>query len=143
MIKYILSCDEGHQFESWFKSANAFDVLAKAGHISCAACGSVEVKKALMAPELVTRAVSAKPQHQMVSGPNDDIEKALKDLRRKVEKNADYVGTDFAAEARAIHLGDKPQRAIYGESKPEEAKALIEDGVPISPLPFMPKRKTN
>ena len=71
------------------------------------------------------------------------LKRSLAELRRKVEENSDYVGKDFAREARKIHLGDAPERAIYGEAKPDEAKALIEDGVPVAPLPFIPSRKTN
>ncbi len=70
-------------------------------------------------------------------------EKALAKLREEVEKNSDYVGMNFASEARAMHEGDTPHRAIYGEAKPEDAKSLIEDGVPVAPLPFTPKAKTN
>ncbi|OIQ43753.1 MAG: hypothetical protein BM558_10585 [Roseobacter sp. MedPE-SW] len=77
------------------------------------------------------------------SGQAGEMEKALGELRRKVEENSDYVGRDFATEARAMHLGDAPERAIYGEAKPEEAKALIDDGVPVLPLPFGRGRKTN
>jgi hypothetical protein len=73
------------------------------------------------------------------SAPPPEIEA----LRKKIESQSDYVGTNFAREARAMHLGDAPERSIYGEAKPEEAKSLIEDGVPIIPLPFAPKRKTN
>ncbi len=72
-----------------------------------------------------------------------EMQKMLGELRRKVEANSDYVGNDFASEARAMHLGDAPERAIYGEAKPEEAKALIEDGIPVLPLPFGRNRKTN
>ncbi len=71
------------------------------------------------------------------------MEQALGELRRRVEENSDYVGKDFASEARAMHLGDAPERAIYGEAKPDEAKALIEDGIPVLPLPFGRNRKTN
>lgn len=71
------------------------------------------------------------------------MERALGELRRQVEKNSDYVGNDFASEARAMHLGEAPERAIYGEAKPDEAKALIEEGIPVLPLPFGRTRKTN
>lgn len=64
-------------------------------------------------------------------------------LRKDVEDNSDYVGKDFAAEARKMHDGDAPERAIWGESKLDDAKKLIDDGVPVMPLPFVPKRKTN
>ncbi|MGJ8546928.1 MAG: DUF1178 family protein [Sulfitobacter sp.] len=149
MIKYALTCAQGHEFESWFQSAAGFETLAASGHLSCAICGSGDVKKALMAPKIThapkapeTPAVQKQPQ-QVLARPDSEIEKALKELRRKVEKNADYVGRDFAREARAMHLGDSPERAIYGEAKPEDARALIEEGVPVAPLPFMPKRNTN
>lgn len=78
-----------------------------------------------------------------LSAPGSDVERALQELRKKVEANSDYVGGNFADEARAMHLGDVPTRAIHGEAKPEEARELIEEGVPVMPLPFLPNRKTN
>ena len=89
-------------------------------------------------PEAGAGALSA-PQE----GQAGEMEKALGELRRRVEANSDYVGKDFASEARAMHLGDAPERAIHGEAKPEEAKALIDEGIPVLPLPFGPGRKTN
>jgi hypothetical protein len=64
-------------------------------------------------------------------------------MRQMIEANSDYVGMNFAAEARKIHLGDAPTRAIYGEAKVDEARALLEDGIPVAPLPFMPRAKVN
>ncbi len=78
-----------------------------------------------------------------LSQPETEAQKALSEMRKHVEENSNYVGMNFATEARAMHDGDVPERAIYGEAKPDEAKALIEDGVPVMPLPFMPGRKTN
>jgi hypothetical protein len=75
--------------------------------------------------------------------PNSDQERMLADMKRQVEENSEYVGTSFAQEARAMHVGDAPERAIHGEANLKEAKELIEDGVPVLPLPFAPKRKTN
>ena len=72
-----------------------------------------------------------------------EMRRAVEDLRRQVEAYSDYVGEDFAREARAMHVGDAPERSIYGETKPDEARALIDDGVPILPLPFRSSRKTN
>ena len=80
---------------------------------------------------------------QALALPGPTIEKAIAALRRQIEQNSDYVGLDFAAEARAIHLGDAPERSIYGEARPEEARALIEDGIPVAPLPFLPTRKAH
>ncbi|NRB17635.1 MAG: DUF1178 family protein [Rhodobacteraceae bacterium] len=78
-----------------------------------------------------------------LSRPANEAERAIAELRRKVEDNSDYVGKDFVTQARAMHDGDAPGRAIYGEAKLDEAKALIEEGIPVMPLPFRPHRKTN
>lgn len=75
--------------------------------------------------------------------PPAEVEAALKKMRKNVEDNATYVGGNFAKEARAQHLGDVPDRPIWGEAKPEDAKSLIDDGIPVAPLPFVPKSKTN
>lgn len=130
MIKYTLKCADGHAFESWFASAAAYDSLSAAGHVSCAICGSAQVEKAIMAPRVSTADDAARTA-------------ALRKMKAEVEQNSDYVGTNFANEARAMHLGDAPGRSIWGEAKPAEAKALIEDGVPVVPLPFTPKSKAN
>jgi len=141
MIHYALKCQDGHAFESWFKSASAFDALQDAGHLTCAVCGISGVTKAIMAPRIshAPEPTSQKP----LTGAKSDTELALAELRRKVEENADYVGPRFAEEARAMYLGTSPERAIYGEASGAEARALIDDGVPVSPLPFFPNRKAN
>ena len=137
MIRYALSCKDGHAFESWFKSASAYDALAAGGHVACPVCGSVDVAKALMAPAVATTAPAP------LSEPANPLEEAMRALRRQVEENSEYVGMNFATEARRMHAGDAPERAIYGEARPDEAKRLIEDGVPVAPLPFFPARKAN
>ncbi len=79
----------------------------------------------------------------MVSAPDAKMEEAMRALKEHVEANSDYVGKDFAREATSMHLGEAPERSIYGEVAPEDAKRLAEDGVPAIPLPFIPKSKTN
>lgn len=148
MIQYTLKCADGHRFDSWFQSAEAYDKLAAAGMVSCAVCGSAGVEKAIMTPRVRPARAASQPtpdpsEQGSLSQPANDAEKAMTELRRKIEENSDYVGKDFAREARAIHEGDTPERAIYGEANPEEARALIEEGVPVAPLPFIPNRKTN
>ena len=135
MIKYNLKCDAEHVFESWFQSAAAFENLKTAGHLSCAVCGSGQVEKAMMAPQVR----AAKPLTQ----PANEAEQNIAKMRKHVEENATYVGGTFADEARAMHDGTAPERSIWGEAKAEEAKALIEDGVPVASLPFIPTRKAN
>jgi hypothetical protein len=135
MVRYSLACADGHSFESWFQSATAFDDLAARGLLACAECGSSKVDKALMAPAVATA--------KSLGEPRDPREAMLAAMRRHVEESSDYVGPSFAAEARRMHDGDAPARSIWGEARPEEAKALLEDGIPVAPLPFMPKRSTN
>ena len=140
MISFSLKCAEGHSFDSWFQSSAAFDKLHAAGLVSCAICGISDVSKQIMAPRVSTaRSKADKP----LSAPQSPAEQALADMRRKVEENSEDVGMSFAKEARAMHDGDTPERAIYGQAKPEDAKKLLDDGVPVLPLPFMPTRKTN
>lgn len=135
MIRYSLSCAKGHDFESWFQSASAFDTLKSSGQVTCPDCGSKKVEKSLMAPQV--------GKSRLSEGPSTTKEKALAELRRKVEEGSDYVGMNFAREARAIHDGEAPDRPIWGEAKVQDAVELIEDGVPVAPLPFRPKSKSN
>ena len=139
MIQYSLRCADGHGFDSWFQSADAYDKLAAAGLVQCAVCGCDRVEKAIMTPSVRASRKAAKDLRQ----PETPTEAALAEIRRKVEANADYVGPSFATEARAMHDGDIPHRAIYGEAKLDEARKLVEDGVPVAPLPFRPQRKSN
>ncbi|MDT8856729.1 DUF1178 family protein [Paracoccaceae bacterium Fryx2] len=151
MIRYDLRCAAGHAFDSWFQSATAYDSLAGRALIACPLCGSTGVTKSLMAPAVrpARNADAARPGNgdapadRPLSTPGTDLELALAALRRQVEENSDYVGMNFAAEARRIHDGEVPERAIHGEARPDEARRLIEDGIPVAPLPFLPARKTN
>ncbi|WP_158968807.1 DUF1178 family protein [Chachezhania sediminis] len=143
MIRYALKCSQGHDFESWFQSASAFDKLLGAGLVECSMCGDSNVTKALMAPSVsAPKKEAAKPRRDLAE-PQSEMEKAIAELRREVEKNSEYVGLSFADEARAMHEGETPHRSIYGEARHDEARKLIEDGVPVAPLPFMPTRKAN
>ena len=157
MIRYTLSCERGHEFESWFANSGAYDKQAKRGLVTCPACGSAKVEKTIMAPKLhrtdVDRAkirppepapasVPAAPPAQaplsVMSSPERELRQKLKELRDHVTKNANYVGTKFPEEARKIHYGETEHRSIYGEASREEAKALHEEGIEFHPLPILP-----
>lgn len=147
MIRYCLKCIDGHGFESWFQSASGFDSLVAAGQVTCPTCGSARVEKAPMAPALSSGRKAAKmevkaPGAGQALAPDPRAE-MLAALRREIERKSEYVGKSFAYEARAMHLGEKPERSIHGEARAEEARALLEEGVPILPLPFTPGRKLN
>lgn len=140
MIHYSLRCAKEHGFDSWFQSAAAYDSLRAAGHVACPMCGDVEIEKTLMAPAVRP---GRKTANAALSTPQNDIESAFAAMRKQVEANSDYVGVNFVSEARKMHAGEIEERSIYGEAKPEEARALIEDGVSVAPLPFFPSRKAN
>jgi hypothetical protein len=149
MIRYTLTCKNGHGFDSWFQNAAAFGALQANGQLSCPVCGVTEVDKALMAPAVVLPRLPAAateglpPARPTLSEPQSELELAIATLRRQIEENSDYVGLNFATEARRMHDGEAPARAIHGEARPDEARRLIEDGIPVAPLPFLPGRKVN
>ncbi len=132
MIAYSLRCHKGHEFEGWFRDSAAFDSQSSSGHLSCPSCKSVRIEKAIMAPAVSgtkktparAKAADARQLRQFATG-----------LRKYVQDNADYVGPNFAEEARKIHYGETPERNIYGEATPREAKELVEEGVDVAPLP--------
>lgn len=145
MIRYDLRCDRGHAFDSWFAGAAAFDALDAAGMLCCAVCGSSRVSKALMAPALGGGETAAAPapepsvEHPL-SAPASPAEQALAELRQRIESTSDDVGSAFAVEARRMHEGQAPKRAIRGEARAAEARALLEDGIPVVPLPWTDRR---
>lgn len=139
MIKYALKCAKGHSFESWFKDSSAFETLSKAGQVSCAVCGSKKVEKTIMAPS-VSGTKKKGGGDAPLSQPSSPAEAALKEMRDHLRKNSDYVGNEFAAEARRIHDGESDARSIWGEATKEDAKALKDEGIPVAPLPWMSRQ---
>ena len=141
MINYTLKCDQNHTFDSWFKSAEAFERLVKKSMVVCSECGSTKITKAIMAPSVSTsRKKDNKPSElEKKSKLKNDI----LELKKKIEANSEYVGNNFANEARSMYLGETPERSIYGEAKTDDAKKLIDDGIPVMPLPFLPAKKAN
>lgn len=145
MIRYSLKCEAGHGFDSWFKGAEAFSALQAAGQVQCPVCGSGAVEKELMAPAVrpARKGEPAAPARPDLAAPASEMEEKIAALKRQIEENSEYVGMNFAAEARRIHAGEAPERAIHGEAKPDEARQMIEEGLPVAPLPFLPARKMN
>jgi hypothetical protein len=146
MIKYALVCEQRHEFESWFASSTAYDKQARRGLVSCPACGSTKVEKAIMAPRLSgtrkgrQRAAEAPTATSvaMLSPQERELRAKLKELREHITKNADYVGQKFPEQARKMHYGDIEHRSIYGEASLETAKELSEEGIELHPLPVLP-----
>ena len=139
MIKYALGCAEGHAFESWFPDSAAYDKQRKRGLVACPECGSPRVDKAIMAPAVVggERAPPGMGPEIAVDDRRRHAREFFLRMRREIEANTDDVGTKFPQVARAIHLGDEPERAIRGRASRAEAQSLLEDGVGVLPLPML------
>lgn len=146
MIKYTLRCKAGHEFEAWFAGIAAFDALAANGLLMCEVCGSAEIGRAPMAPAVARRDKPATEvpepglRDETWSNRREALIK-LKALRDELLSKSEYVGARFAEEARAISEqtdDDVPVRAIHGEASPDEVRGLIEDGIPVAPIPKLP-----
>jgi len=134
MIRFSLHCDHGHEFEGWFRDNADFDRQAERKLVSCPVCNSPEVQKSLMAPAVSTS--RSKEQVAIAMGEaQKQVLQQMRELSRAVRENADYVGDQFAEEARKIHFGETEARGIYGEASKEDVHSLIEDGVDVMPLP--------
>jgi hypothetical protein len=157
MIRYNLRCERGHAFESWFQSSSAYESQEKRKLVNCPVCGSARVERAIMAPQIVRKRARENPAPAPVAPADNaatemaapgstpllmaqerELRAKIKELRDHIVKNADNVGERFPNEARKMHYGDIEHRPIYGEASPDEARALIEEGVEVSPLPVLP-----
>ena len=138
MIKYNLKCENNHNFDAWFSDSSNFEEQNKKNLIFCPKCNSTKIEKNIMAPNIGSK----KQSYTNALKTKKNYEKIIKNVRKHVEKNFEYVGDKFADEARAIHYGEKEEREIYGETSVEEAVDLIEEGVNVSPIPGVdPKLK--
>ncbi|WP_297367018.1 DUF1178 family protein [Acidocella sp.] len=152
MIHYQLRCPDSHEFDGWFKDAAGFEAQVAAALVTCPVCGSAQVTRALMAPAIprkgklvaATEILPPEPPAQPHAGGvmPDAVRAALSRLREEVEKNCDYVGGDFAEEARRIHNGEAEARGIYGESTQAEAESLAEDGIGFARIPWLPRSES-
>lgn len=149
MICFSLNCANGHNFEGWFRDGATYERQAHDGDVSCPTCGDRAVRKALMAPAVVRsasrEAAPPPPSAAPVSTPPPDQVKTafavamLRQLRAHVEANFENVGDRFPEEVRRIHYGESEEREIYGQASLEDAKELVEEGIPIRPLPDLPE----
>jgi hypothetical protein len=141
MIRYALTCDHDHEFEGWFGSSADFDEQQGRGLVECPVCASRMVRKQIMAPAVAgtKRSLAETPAANMQAM----MMEAAGRIRAHVEENFDDVGDAFAAEARAIHQGKAEDRGIYGQATRDEVRELVEDGVPVAPLPPEPVKKND
>ena len=163
MIHYELKCASDHRFEGWFRNSDAYEVQSSAGEVACPICGDSSIEKAPMAPHVARsrrpdfKAADAKPEAAAVpaiaGAPNRRSDTAaggaqalanldpmqiLRAIRRHVEANCTDVGPAFAEEARKMHYGETERHGIYGEATQTEAEALIDEGIEIAHIPWVP-----
>jgi hypothetical protein len=141
VIVFDLKCDAGHVFEAWFGSSTAYAEQRASGLLSCPMCGSAVVEKALMAPNVAAKG----NQRNAIAPPSDGPPSpeavkaamaALAQMQAKALEQSQWVGVAFADKARAMHLGETPVAPIHGQATRDEARALVEEGVPVAPLPL-------
>lgn len=161
MIRYALVCEASHGFDAWFRDSEAYDVQAAAGQIECPACGSVQVRKSVMAPAIRRGAAppaepiapvpvppvpavpgalpaEARPVAMIDEERFSALRAAIRELHARIKAEADDVGPAFPEEARRIHHGEAPERAIFGTATGAEARALVEEGIDLMPIPTLP-----
>ena len=163
MIKYQLLCDQDHEFEGWFSSSSAYDDQRAAGYVDCPICGSKEVRRALMAPNL--NSPKSRKDPDLSSSQESDVPKSdikapsplvaknstaeqaamvgaamnvLRDIHKKVKQDFTNVGDKFAEQARQMHYGEKDQAPIYGTTTDKERSELEEEGITFHHLPDLP-----
>lgn len=146
MIVFDLACSDGHRFEGWFASSHEYEDQRARGLLACPSCGSDAVTKAPMAPAVPAKGnsrqevippVASQPLTNAPMPP--EVQKALHQLAKvqaEVLKTSTWVGDKFAEETRKMHYGERDEAPIHGQASLAEAKALIEEGVPVAPLPF-------
>ena len=174
MIKYQLICDLSHEFEGWFQTSASFVAQNQSELITCPVCGSANVRRALMTPNLASPKRRRRPSADNVSNTNASITgmngplsspsdqtnssgshdvasgvspsateigeamAQLRQLQRKIKAEYRDVGTEFAAEARKIHYGERAPENIYGQSSDEEREALLDEGIDVVAMPWVP-----
>jgi len=156
MIHYQLRCSQAHEFDGWFKDSATFERQAELKLVECPECGDTQVARALMTPAVATREALPVPVPRSAPMPAPEgppapapvaaggripahIQAMLQKMRAEVEKHCDYVGPSFADEARKMHRGESEHRGIYGETTPDQAEALADEGIEIASIPWVPR----
>lgn len=139
MIRYSLTCENAHEFEGWFSESADFDRQVASGFLTCPVCNSSSVSKLLMAPSVSTARKKEETQTLAMDAARHQAFLKLKEAVTAIRANAEDVGTRFPEEARKIHYGEADARGIIGQATPDEAQALVEEGIEIAALPVLPE----
>ncbi|MGN6549073.1 MAG: DUF1178 family protein [Pararhizobium sp.] len=142
MIRFSLACAKGHAFEGWFSSNADFDRQSEACLVTCPACGTAHVAKSLMAPAVASARREEKPVRLAMSDEQRAAMAKLKEMVTTIKANADDVGERFPEEARKIHYGEADPCGIFGRASQDEARALLDEGIAVAPLPDFAEEAT-
>jgi hypothetical protein len=152
VIVFDLKCGGGHVFEAWFGSSAAWEAQRASGLVACPMCGSGDVAKAVMAPNIGAKGnrhnAGTMPPPSAGAPPPEVVKAAMEMIasaQAKMLEKSQWVGTAFVDKARAMHLGEEPSAQIHGQATPEQAQELAEEGVPVAPLlvPVVPPEQCN
>ncbi|UXT43068.1 DUF1178 family protein [Agrobacterium tumefaciens] len=138
MIRYALACEKGHEFEGWFAGSDDFDDQLQRGFLFCPVCNSVQVSKLLMAPSVSTARKKDERQTLAMDTARKEALAKIREAVANIRANAEDVGDKFPEEARKIHYGEADERGIIGNASAQDAKALLDEGIEIAPLPVLP-----
>ncbi len=154
MIKYALVCDAAHEFESWFPGSESYEEQARRGFVECPHCQSTKISKAIMAPNIARKDRDAAPAEPTAPAPpaapqpvalldekQQHLRAMIRELHEKIVASSDDVGDSFPEEARKMHEGETPARSIRGKASFEEARTLLEEGIPVLPIPDLPEER--
>ena len=138
MIKYILKCNKGHEFESWFSDSEEFEKLNKRKLLECIFCSSKSISKSIMSP-MISNSSNKDINFEILNKEIANEKNKLLKLRKYIENNFDYVGKDFSKRVRDVYYDKKNKKAIYGTTTPEEREELAEEGIDLLSIPWVNK----
>ena len=138
MIKYILKCNKGHEFESWFSNSEEFEKLNKKKFLECIFCSSKSISKSIMSP-MISYSKKKDENFKLINKEFKNEKIKLLKLRKYIEKNFEYVGKDFSKKVREVYYDKKSNKAIYGTTTFEEREELAEEGIDLLSIPWINK----
>ena len=138
MIKYNLRCNNNHEFESWFSNSNEFDNLKKKKLLECIFCASKKIDKSIMAP-MVFGSKENNDEFKIFNENSKKERNKLLELRKYVENNFEFVGTNFSRKVREIYYDNKNKKMIYGTATSKERKELEAEGIDLLSIPWINK----
>ena len=138
MIKYNLICDNEHEFESWFSDSLEFEKLKNKKLLECIYCSSKRIEKSIMSP-MVSNSNNLELPNNKFEREFLKEKKRLKQIRKYIEKNYEYVGKNFSKKVREIYYDKKSKKTIYGTTTPKEREELAEEGIDLLSIPWIEK----